>query len=815
MSDTHGRKPKRSGLPKRQDLKRKRAEEDYAANQARRNSDSTGPNRSHSNRDTTHHSSGGRGGATGSTARGETGRGSQPRWKPRGGSASESQRKTGTKLVGASSGKKASAKGASQTVRSGKNRKTASENGRKPQRKWPKRLGVGLLCTFLGLIIVGVAGFAIAYATIRVPEPGEFALAQKTTVYYADGKTEMGTFAEMNRTIIDTSQIPDYVGQAVVSSEDRTFFTNSGIDLKGIARAFINNITGGDLQGASTLLQQYVERYYLDTTTGYLGKAKEAILALKINKQQSKAEILDNYLNTIYFGRGSYGIEEAAKNYFGVHAKQLNVSQAAMLAGIIPAPSAWDPAQNMNMAQQRWERVRKRMVEDGWISSDDAKKMKFPDTIKGVKNESMKGTNGYLMQQVRSELASQAGISAEQVDSGGYKIISTIDQNKQKAAVDAVNALPEGASPNLHVALSSVNPENGEIYALYGGKDYQKIQRNAATQDIAMAGSTFKPFGLVAYAAEGGSLHDRYSGNSPLTLPDGTTVHNYANQSYGTVDMVRATALSINTAFIQMNQSMGAAKTRDAAIKLGIPEKTQDLDENLGNILGSSAPHNIDLTRAYSTIAAGGQRTTPHIVREVTDTAGNTLYRGSTAKEEVFKAEDMSKVLPGLKAAAQWGSADKARNLGRPVAGKTGSSEENKSAQFAGFIPQMATVVTMYQEGDNGSVQSITPFGGYGEITGATIPGDLWLKYMAAATDGMEVKDFDWVTTPSGGSSFQQAPPPPAQPQQEEPSEEPSEQVQEEEEQPQEPQRPQPEPSQEPAEPEQPEAPSPTEEPDQ
>lgn len=651
----------------------------------------------------------------------------------------------------------------------------SGKSGDKKERSVGRKIGIGVLIAILVAIILASIGFIVAYATIKVPEPGEFALAQKTTVYYADGETELGTFSEIDRTIIDTEDVPDHVGQAVVASEDRTFFTNSGIDLKGIIRAFINNVRGGDLQGASTLSQQYVERYYLDTTTSYTGKAKEAILALKINQQQSKDQILENYLNTIYFGRGAYGIEEAAKKYFDHSASDLTLAESAMLAGIIPAPSAWDPAVDPDMAQTRFDRVLDLMVEDGWITQQQADETEFPEVIEVSTNSSMTGWRGHLMQQIRTELENRAGLAPESLDSGGYKIISTLDKDLQEAAVQAVQDIPDDHAPNLQIALSSVNPENGEIYAEFAGADYQERQSNAVTQDVAMAGSTMKPLGLLAYMDAGGTLDDMYNGNSPLEITDNRSgavtppLANYGGFSFGYVNMLRSTALSINTSYVGMNNEMGPEKTKEAAIKLGLPENTTGLDDTLRNILGSASPHNIDITRAYSTIASGGMKTTPHIVREVNKTDGTQVYQGPTSAERVYPAETVSAMLPALQAAAEWGSADKAGALGRPVGAKTGSSEENRSAQFAGFIPQMATVVSMYQPAEDGSgEESITPFGGEYEITGSTWPGTIWQNYMLKAIEKFEVQDFDWFEQDYRESVFNTYEPPTDPPTQEE-----------------------------------------------
>ena len=244
-------------------------------------------------------------------------------------------------------------------------------NGRGPKLKGRRKHLI--LKWILGLIgagiVAGIGLFAYLYITTEIPQPEKVAMAENTTVYYNDGTTELGTFSKQNRTIIQCSALPKYVGNAIVASENRTFYKDNGIDLKGITRALINNLTTGTRQGGSTITQQYAERYYLGETTSYKGKVKEAILALKIAQTQDKDEVLCNDMNTIYLGRGAYGIQAAAKAYFNKDAKDLTLNEAAMLAGIIPSPSNWDPAVNKKKAASRFKRVINIMREDGYITA--------------------------------------------------------------------------------------------------------------------------------------------------------------------------------------------------------------------------------------------------------------------------------------------------------------------------------------------------------------------------------------------------------------------------------------------------------------
>ena len=629
--------------------------------------------------------------------------------------------------------------------------KGGKANKGKKKRSLGARIGRGILFTFLGLIIAGLGTFLVAYAALTVPQADQVALAQTTTVYYADGTTEMGRMSQVNRKIIDSSTLPDYVAHAVVASEDRTFYTNSGVDLKGIGRALINNIRGGARQGASTLTQQYVERYYVGETTGYVGKAKEAILALKINREQSKDQIIGNYLNTIYFGRGAYGIEAASQAYFGHEAKDLTLSEAAMIAGIIPAPSAWDPAVDEEKARSRWTRVINLMVEDGWISQADANAAEFPKTIDPdtLGGPTMEGPTGYLMEQIRTELAQEGGFTADQLATGGYRIISTIDKEKQDQAVEAAEYMYTVRGWNedsMHVALTSLDPATGEIVAEYGGKDYLKRQQNGATQDIMAAGSTFKPFALIAHAEQGGSIYDTYDGSSPKTFSGlARPVSNDWGVSWGRQNLVNATKNSINTVFVGLNQEVGSATTKQVAVELGIPEDTNGLDDSLLNVLGFAAPHNIDLAHAYSTIASGGQRTTPHIVREVQNSDGSKVFQTTVNPKQVFDTKTMSTVLPALQSVtASGGTAEAAAVLKQDSGGKTGTSEEQKTAQFVGFTPSLVTAVSMYQLDENGSPVSLTNIGGLGQFHGGDWPVTVWVRYMKAVSANDTKLHFDW-----------------------------------------------------------------------
>lgn len=642
----------------------------------------------------------------------------------------------------------------SHTSRKAAKASSADKKGpAKKKHRWAKRIGFSILTVFLGVFIAGMAMFLYLYNTLTVPAPDDLALAQKTTVYYADGTTEMGTLGEINRQIIDTTTLPDYVPKTIVASEDRTFYTNNGVDLKGIFRALINNLRGGARQGGSTLTQQYVERYYIGETTSYTGKLKEAVLAIKINREKSKDEVIGAYMNTIYFGRGAYGIDAAAQAYFGHGANQLTLSESALLAAVIPAPSAWDPAVNPDKAKERWERDLNLMVEDGWITQAEKDAAVFPETIDpdSLGNASMTGTTGYLMAQVKAELLASGQFDDDKISQGGLRITSTIVKEHQDQAVAAAEGMNEvrGWDPtHQHVALSSMDPATGEILAEYAGADYEQRQQNAVTQDIAMAGSSFKPFALLANARLGGTVNDTFSGKSPQYFRDmKTPVFNDGGYSFGDVTLVKATAYSINTVFVALNDDVEPENTRKAAVDAGIPEETLGLNDHILNVLGSASPHNIDLTTAYSTIANGGERVTAHIVKKVEDSNGKLLYSGDVAPKRVFDVEEISSIMPALEAVTK--GEGTAANVDPAIArlataGKTGTSSDQLSAQFVGFVPGMVTTVSMYQSDDEGNSVPLDDVGGIGQFHGGDWPVDVWIDYMKPATADLTETEFTW-----------------------------------------------------------------------
>ena len=594
------------------------------------------------------------------------------------------------------------------------------------------------------LLALGIGAFAYLYATTEIPQPESIAVAENTTVYYADGTTPIGTFSEQNREIIDCSVLPDYVGQAVVASEDRSFYTNRGIDLVGIARAFWNNLTTGSRQGGSTITQQYAERYYLGETTSYLGKAREAILALKIAQAQDKDQVLCNYMNTIYLGRGTYGIQAAAKAYFGKEAKDLTVAEAAMLAGIIPSPSSWDPAVDPEQAQARFTRVLRIMQEDGYITAQEQQEAQFPQTIEYTQQNSYQGANGYLLQMVRDELTGSGTFSAEQLDTGGYAIVTTIDKSKQDLMYSVVSPAQNGMQDVIPDGMEfggiSVNAKDGSIISVYAGEDYLTKQLNQATQSVYEIGSTMKPMALLGAIQEGVNLDTVFNGNSPRKF-DGIAdpVGNFGNMSYGNVNLYTATAQSLNTVYMDVQAKLGTQRIAEIAKEAGAESDALD-GTNPFTVLGNNALTTKDVARMYATIANQGNRPNIHIVSSVKNTDGEDIYKAPTDTTQVFDANDTALVTKAMTGTVQNGTATEALAVGHNLAMKTGTANDSYAASAVGFTPSVVSVFAMWYPDANGNPQEVPAFGGWSG--GSDYPVHLFTQYMTQALAGTDNETF-------------------------------------------------------------------------
>lgn len=592
-------------------------------------------------------------------------------------------------------------------------------------------------------IILGILTVAWMYVTTDIPQPDKIAMADKTKVYYADGKTEIGSFAEQNREIINCSVLKPYVGNAIIASENRSFYKDGGIDLKGIGRAIIHNVTSKGRWGGSTITQQYAERYYLGETKTYLGKLHEAILALKIAQTQDKNTVLCNYMNTIYLGRGAYGIQAAAKAYFGVEAKDLTLSQAAMLAGIIPAPSSWDPAIMPKEANMRFKRVLRIMLKDKYITSEEYKNAKMPQTINQTKQNMYAGPQGYLLQMVRSELTSGGAFTKEDLDTGGYRIITTIDKAKQDLMFNVASptAGARGITPQgVQTGAMSVNPKDGSIISVYAGDDYLSKPLNNATQALYEPGSTMKPFALIGAIQAGTSLNTLFNGNTGLKFRGiDKPVNNFANTNWGIINLYKATANSVNTPFMALQEKLGQKGVANTAVLAGLNAQRVN-GKNPFTVLGNDPVHISEIARAYSTIANQGRRPDLHIVSSVKNPDGKEFYRAPTVGKQVFAAADMALAIKAMQGVVQYGTSPEVRGVGKPIAGKSGTANDASACSFVGFTPSVLTVFAIWHPDAQGNPLPVPTFRGY--PGGIGYSAHLFTRYMRAALAGTAAEKF-------------------------------------------------------------------------
>ncbi len=581
------------------------------------------------------------------------------------------------------------------------------------------------------------------YVTTDIPQPDKIAMADKTKVYYADGKTEIGSFAEQNREIINCSVLKPYVGNAIIASENRSFYKDGGIDLKGIGRAIIHNVTSKGRWGGSTITQQYAERYYLGETKTYLGKLHEAILALKIAQTQDKNTVLCNYMNTIYLGRGAYGIQAAAKAYFGVEAKDLTLSQAAMLAGIIPAPSSWDPAIMPKEANIRFKRVLRIMLKDKYITSEEYKNAKMPQTINQTKQNMYAGPQGYLLQMVRSELTSGGAFTKEDLDTGGYRIITTIDKAKQDLMFNVASptAGARGITPQgVQTGAMSVNPKDGSIISVYAGDDYLSKPLNNATQALYEPGSTMKPFALIGAIQAGTNLNTLFNGNTGLKFRGiDKPVNNFANTNWGMINLYKATANSVNTPFMALQEKLGQKGVANTAVMAGLNAQRVN-GKNPFTVLGNDPVHISEIARAYSTIANQGRRPDLHIVSSVKNPDGKEFYRAPTVGKQVFAAADMALAIKAMQGVVQYGTSPEVRGVGKPIAGKSGTANDASACSFVGFTPSVLTVFAIWNPDAQGNPLPVPTFRGY--PGGIGYSAHLFTRYMRAALAGTAAEKF-------------------------------------------------------------------------
>jgi len=593
--------------------------------------------------------------------------------------------------------------------------------------------------------IAGSTLFAFAWFSVSIPDPNAYVNSQATIIQYSNGD-EIGRIGTQNRQILPIAQIPINMRNAVLAAEDRKFYSNQAFSVTGIARALINNLKSGSLngEGGSTITQQYAKTAFLTSSRTIQRKIKELVISMKLENALSKDQIFENYLNTIYFGRGSYGVQTASQQYFNRNVDQLTLSQTAVIASILRSPGYYDPSlseENAVRLESRFQYVIDGMFNEGWITQEQVDKAKFPTVSPRVTSGTLSGPKGHVISQVQRDLG-RLGFTEEQLLEGGLVIRTTLVQKAQQSAVDAVTKFyPKKAPENLRIGLVAIRPGTGEIVALYGGRDYLERQLNDATQSIALAGSTFKPFALVAALEAGIPLTSMWNGDSPQTFDDlgkPYVVSNYGNEGWGQLDLLTATQHSVNTIFVPLGMKAGMDKVVDAARRAGIPENVA-MVPTPSVVLGVASPHVIDVANAYATFAAQGVYAKPFLVASVTGPNKGVLYEATPQTQEVFSKEVMADLTYALKSVVNGGTGAAALSLGRPAAGKTGTSQSNASAWFAAYTPQLSAAVALFRDSASESLNGI---GGLTSVTGGTFPARIWTEFMKGALKGEPVMTF-------------------------------------------------------------------------
>jgi membrane peptidoglycan carboxypeptidase len=613
---------------------------------------------------------------------------------------------------------------------------------------WRKALAVAASC-FGGMITVGAIGVGVAYAKTPIPDPQAAAMQQSSIVYFSNGKTEVGQFGSTDRQRLTINQIPELVRNAVVAAEDKNFYHEGGISPTGIIRAAYYDLTNssGSLQGGSTITQQLVRNFYADVGTAQTlsRKIKEIFVAQKLAQVKSKAWILEQYLNTVYFGNHAYGIGAASQAYFGVPLTKLNPAQAAMLAALIQSPSYYSPDPKAGAAYQglvsRWHYVLDAMVKMGALSQQVADQQKFPKVVKRV-NNSWAGYRGYIMQAVQYELLNTYHYTQEQIDNGGLRITTTFSKHLMDSLYATVRSnerlMRRGAPPGGAVTTSTglpryvrigamlEQPGTGAILAMYSGQNYNKSQYDNALQSRNQVGSSFKPYVLATAVRQGMSVQkSTLNGYAPLWIPpdsqplararltrpasyrDGwyKVTNDEIVNSQGPVSVVKATAESLNTAYtdlwhrVALNTQTGAHNVVDMAKAFGVDTRASGMvrmRDEAGTALGQSSLTVEEQATFIATLAAGGEYSTPHVIKQIQ--LHNTVVNAKVAHRQVLTPGEAADVDYAL--SFDFSPMGTAHGLGltngQTVIAKTGTTNLSQQAFFMAATQRDAFAIGMF-----------------------------------------------------------------------------------------------------------------------
>ncbi|MEU8976085.1 transglycosylase domain-containing protein [Streptomyces monashensis] len=638
---------------------------------------------------------------------------------------------------------------------------------------WRQVLASSLLC-------VGAVAAAVgyAYATTTIPDPNPSTLLQNNVYYWSDG-TVLATDGSVDRENVSLAQVPVGVQGDFIAAENASFYSDPGIDPQGIARAVVHMAAGGSVQSGSTITQQFVKNTYLDQSQTLSRKFKELLISAKIGASMSKQRILQGYLNTCYFGRRANGIEAAARVYYDLPAEKLNVSQGAFLAAAVNEPSLFQYAdsdpQARAQAQARWSWVLDRMVKTGRLTGAQRAGYAaagFPAPRKWTPGAGLTGQAGYLVQLTRSYVQQHdPRVTDSSLSRGGYQIHTTFDRRKTaqlaravaKVRAARIDPAHRAADRNVQAGAASVDPATGRILAVYGGPGYEQAHYadNADTSGVPV-GSTFKPVVLASALQHGAVLKpgtspasitpaSKFNGDDGIQIKDqqGNYVtddkdhtgllhqHNDTAHHWGNISLRTAMEQSVNTPYVQLGEDVGYPDVARTAKALGL--RPQSLAApSAGFYIGTSTPSAIRMAGVYAAFATSGTQVTPYSVTKVTH--DGAVLPGFTAPTPVRAlpaavADNVTDVLRGV---ITRGTGTKAQALGRTVAGKTGTTDDYRSAWFIGYTRQLATSVVLFKEDPaHPQLQSLAGVGGLQKVFGGDIPTEIWTLYMHDALSGL------------------------------------------------------------------------------
>jgi len=614
--------------------------------------------------------------------------------------------------------------------------RTTKSRNKRPSR-WKRFFRIALIILALLLVAGGIAG-CVAWNRItddlpdlsKGPEP----LAETSVIYDRDGQVLVELHAEQNRTYVALATIPLPLRQAVIATEDQRFYEHEGVDPLGILRALWVDITQGKRHGGSTITQQYVVNTFVKRENTITRKVKEAILAYRLEDSYTKDEILERYLNTIYYGHGAYGVQAAADTYFGKDVSELTVAECAMIAGVIKSPGDYSPRNDMEAAKGRRDTVLGQMLELGFVdqATHDAAVAEVI-TVAAPKPVNTKAP--YFVEWVKQLLIDEYGPDA--VFKGGLRVTTTIDMKKQAAAEKAITSILNKES-DPSASLVAVDPATGQVLAMVGGKDFNTQQFNIAVQGRRQPGSSFKPFVLVTALEKGITAAQAYeSGPARLNIPGGQVWKVTGSSSGGPMRLRVATEKSINSVFAQLILTVGADKTVETGTRMGLTSEIEAVPAiALGGLRNGVSP--LEMASAYGTLANGGVHVEPYGIVEVKDVAGTVLFHAEEKATEAISPAVAYLATDILKGVISKGTGTAAK-IGRPAAGKTGTTQEYRDAWFVGYTPDLAASVWVgFPEGQ----KEMTNVHGR-KVTGGSFPAEIWAAFMKAALKDSKAKEFE------------------------------------------------------------------------